>query len=236
MRPTECAVFLKDRTTSISLAPDGQAYPSPAQVTCIVFKRLDAAQRFCEAKVQTLPQLRCEIYDAQGLAHPPIAVILHPESQGREEAGPIWSRRRKLGAGALSLISLPLFWMGIWSSNSRDLAIFLGINCILVALRFLYWDFGLKHRTRAAQAPGEPSEDGKRRCLNSNYCFCSAVVLMSFSETRSKTARTAGRLANPVHVHREVLRKAVIRTQWRSGCCQFTSPRLAGPRRRDNRR
>ena len=148
MRPTECAVFLKDRTTSISLAPDGQAYPSPTQVTCIVFNRLNAAQRFCEAKVQTLPQLRCEIYDAQGLAHPPIAVILHPEFQRREEAGPIWSRRRKLGAGALSLISLPLFWMGIWSSNSRDLAIFLGINCILVALRFLYWDFGLKHSER----------------------------------------------------------------------------------------
>jgi hypothetical protein len=148
IRPTECAVFLKDRATSTSLSPDGHAYPGPALVTCIVFNRLDAAQRFCEEKVQTLPQLRCEIYDARGLAYPPLAVILHPESQRQEDAGPIWLRRRKLCAGALSLISLPLFWMGTRSSNSGDVAIFLGINCILLALRFLYWDFGLKHSER----------------------------------------------------------------------------------------
>jgi hypothetical protein len=135
IRPTECAVFLKDRATSSSLSPDGHAYPSPSLVTCIVFNRLDATQRFCEEKVQALPQLRCEIYDAQGLAHPPLAVILHPESQRKEDAGPIWSRRRKWGAGALSLISLLLFWVGMCSSNSGDLAIFLSVNYILVALR-----------------------------------------------------------------------------------------------------
>jgi len=118
------------------------------RVTCLVFSRLDAAQRFCEEKVRALPQLRCEIYDSQGLAHPPLAVILHPESQRKEDAGPIWSRRRKLGAGALFPISLVLFWMGMRSSTSGDLAIFLGINCIFLALRLLYWNFGLKHSER----------------------------------------------------------------------------------------
>lgn len=148
MHPTECAVFLRDRTSSNPLASDGQAYASPAEVTCIVFSCLDAAIRFCEARVRALPRLRCEIYDSQGLAHPPLAVILHPEAQPKEDAGPIRSRHRKLGASAFSLISLPLFWMGARSSSSGDLAIFLGINCILLALRFLYWDLGLKHSER----------------------------------------------------------------------------------------
>jgi hypothetical protein len=148
IRPTECAVFLKDRTTSTPLTLEAQPYPSPAEVTCIVFHSLDAAQQFCEAKVQALPQLRCEIYDAQGLARRPLAVILHPESQRKEDGGPVWSRRRKWMAGTLFLISLPLFLLGMRGSNSGDLAIFLGINCILLALRFLYWDFGLKHSER----------------------------------------------------------------------------------------
>lgn len=146
--PAECAVFLKDRTSSVSLASDGRAPASPAAATRIVFKRLDAAQRFCEAKVHALPRLRCEIYDSQSLAYPPLAVILHPESQRKEDAGPLWSWRRKWGAGALFLIALLLFRMAMHSSNSGDLAIFLGINCILLALRFLYWDFGLKHSER----------------------------------------------------------------------------------------
>jgi hypothetical protein len=60
IRPTDCAVFLKHRTISASLAPDGQPYSTPADATCIVFDRLDAARRFCEAKVQAMPHVRCE--------------------------------------------------------------------------------------------------------------------------------------------------------------------------------
>ncbi|MEI9973699.1 MAG: hypothetical protein WDO73_17600 [Ignavibacteriota bacterium] len=167
IRPTDCAVFLKHRTTSSALTPDGQPFRDSADVTCIVFERLDVAQRFCEAKVQALPHIRCEIYDAQGLARPPLLTIINPDLRAKEQTGSIWSRRRKLIAGGLGLASIPLFWVGMVSSTSSDLAVFLAINCLVLALRFLYWDFGLKNRRAgAAQTGGSASQVGTRRCLS----------------------------------------------------------------------
>ena len=121
MRPTDCAVVLKSQATSASLGTDGQPFRKLADTTCIVFDRLDEAQRFCESKVQALPHLRCEIYDAQGLAHPPLLVIIHPDRQRKEEpahfgraAGnslPVlshWSRYRCSGLGCANPI--PVTW------------------------------------------------------------------------------------------------------------------------------
>jgi hypothetical protein len=146
VRPTECAVFLKDGSTSTPLASDGRPFSDPAGITCMVFESMDAAQRFCEAKVEALPHLRCEIYDARGLSHPPLLVIAHPDQQRNDESGSGSSRRRKVVAGGVLLTAAPLFWMG-WSKSS-DLAIFLAINCVFVAVRLVYWDFGVKHRER----------------------------------------------------------------------------------------
>jgi len=148
MGATACAVFLKDRTTSAALQPNGHPFPNPADTTCIVFPCVDGAQRFCESKVQSLPHLRCEIYYAQGLAHPPLLVIVHPDLLRKEQAGSSWSRRRKVVAGAFALLSVPLFWFGVRSTTSSDLAIFLAINCLFLALRFIYWDFGTRHHER----------------------------------------------------------------------------------------
>lgn len=148
MRPTQCAAFLKHRATSAPLRPDGQPFPTAADTTCIVFDRVDEAQRFCEEKVAALPNIRCEIYDAHGLARRPLLVVVHPDAQRQEQAGSYWSRRRKLIACIFCLISVPLFWWGVHSSNSSDIAIFLAINCLFVALRFVYWDAGTRHRER----------------------------------------------------------------------------------------
>jgi hypothetical protein len=94
--PTQCAAFLKDRQSSVSLDADGKPYSNPEATACFVFDRLAAAQQFCEAKMLALPHMRCEIYDAEGLAHPPLMVIVHPDERHREETSSFWSRRRKL--------------------------------------------------------------------------------------------------------------------------------------------
>ena len=130
IRPTECAVFLKNRTASASLAPDGQPYPKSADITRVVFDRLDAAQRFCEAKVRALPHLRCEIYDAQGLARPPLLVIIHPDLQRKRILAP-FGRTAGNFLPVLSIISAPFFWIGMRQSSSSDLATFLAFNCTL---------------------------------------------------------------------------------------------------------
>ena len=151
MRPTQCAVFLKDRITSTALTADGYAFPTPAETACFLFDNVDEAQRFCEMRVVALPHLRCEVYDAEGLARPPLLVIVHPQFQRKEQAGSRWSRVRKLAAGCLTVAGAALLWFGVRSSNASDLAIFLAINCLFVALRFVYWDFGTRHHERERQ-------------------------------------------------------------------------------------
>ncbi len=147
--PGDCAVFLKDRADStVLLNPDGRRYVQSGDATCVVFHCLDAAQRFCQSKVRDLPHVRCEIYDKDGPRHPPMLVILHPTFQSREESGPIWLRRRKLIMTVLFLVAIPLFWIGARGSTSGDVAIFLGINCVLLALRLLYWHAGFSGSER----------------------------------------------------------------------------------------
>jgi hypothetical protein len=151
IRPTQCAVFLKDRLTSTPLSPESQPFRSPNEITCLLFDTITEAQQFCEAKVIERPNLCAEVFDAAGRAHPPLLVITHPDSHGSQEAGPVWSRRRRLIAVGLLLAVPPLIWIDWRRRNTLILPTFLAFNCILTALRFLYWDFGLKRRERETQ-------------------------------------------------------------------------------------
>ena len=144
--PNQCAVFFKHRETSLALTPDGNPYRDPVATTCVLFDRIDDARRFCEAKVKLLPNLRCEIYDSEGLVHPPLLVVIHPDHQHKEESGSFWSRRRRVIALALFLAAPPLIWIDMRRNNTLILPTFLAFNFILAGLRFLYWDFGIKHR------------------------------------------------------------------------------------------
>ena len=79
MRPADCAVFLKRRDHSAVLASAGAEFADPEHATCRLFPSFEAAQQFSEAKVRELPHVCCEIYDSQGLASPPLAIVIHPE-------------------------------------------------------------------------------------------------------------------------------------------------------------
>jgi hypothetical protein len=144
--PTQCAVLLKGHKSSVPLSPAGQPFAKREDATCLLFDRLDTAQKFCEAKVLALPHVSCEILNAQGRALPPLMVITHPDYVNDNDYGSSWSRRRKLIAVCLLLISGPLFWLDWRRQATLILPTFLGFNCILLAMRFLYWDFGARHR------------------------------------------------------------------------------------------
>jgi len=144
--PTQCAVFFQDRGSSAPLSSAGKPFAKREDATCLLFDRLDAAQQFCEAKVLSLPHVCCEILDAQGRAHPPLLVITHPDFHRDNDYGSTWSRRRKIIAVALILASAPLFWLDWKHHGGLILPTFLAFNCILLAMRFLYWDLGARHR------------------------------------------------------------------------------------------
>ncbi len=146
MGPTQCAVLLQDRKSSVALSPAGRPFAKREDATCLLFDSVDAAQQFCEAKVLGLPYVSCEILDAQGRAHPPLMVITHPDYHSDDDSGSTWSRRRKFIAVGLVLVSGPLFWLDWKHHATLILPTFVGFNCILLAMRFLYWDFGVRNR------------------------------------------------------------------------------------------
>ena len=112
----------------------------------MLFDTAAEAQQFCEAQVIESPNLSCEVFDAAGRARWPLLVITHPGTRATEDAGPIGSRRRRLIAAVLLLAAPPLIWLDWRRGNTLILPSFLAFHCILAALRFLYWDFGLKQR------------------------------------------------------------------------------------------
>jgi hypothetical protein len=144
--PTQCAVLLQDRKSSVPLSPAGRPFARVEDATCLLFDHLEAAQKFCEAKVLELPNICCEIMDAQGRAHPPLMVITHPDYHREDDTGPTWSRRRRLISVGLVLISGPLLWLDWRHHGMLVVPTLLAFNCILLAMRFLYWDFGVRHR------------------------------------------------------------------------------------------
>jgi len=144
--PTQCAVIFKDATTLAPLSSSGEPCERAGDATCTLFDSIETAQRICEGKVATQPNLRCEIFDRQGLAHPPLVVVLHPSWQQRDESGPSWVKRRKLIAAVFCAGALVLLWFDRSHGWSSFIPTFFAINLIVAALRFIYWDFGLRHR------------------------------------------------------------------------------------------
>jgi hypothetical protein len=144
MRPNQCAVLLKDRTTSTPLSPEGRPYPSVTDCTCLLFDGLDVAQRFCETKVKALPFLCCEVFNSEGRAKPPLLVITHPDYQRDDDSGPASSRRRMVLAALLLAGAAGLFSINL--RGESIMATLLASNCALLGLRFLYWEYAVKHR------------------------------------------------------------------------------------------
>ncbi|MFN7993561.1 MAG: hypothetical protein U0Q18_08170 [Bryobacteraceae bacterium] len=143
---SQCAAFFKDRVTSAPRTAEGRPFPDNSKTTCLIFDHLDQAQRFCRDKVEAQPGLRCEIYDAEGLAHPPLLVIVHPGRQDQEDTSSRSSRKRRLVATVLVLASGPLIWVDMRRNFTLVLPTFLALNCIVAGLRFVYWEFATRHR------------------------------------------------------------------------------------------
>ena len=146
--PTQCAVFLKDALTAAPFSPAGDPLVDGQDATCLVFDNIDPAQQFCEALVTSRPHVCCEIFDREGLAHPPLVVILHPSRRRHDQSGALWAKRRGAIAAVLLCGALPLIWVDWKNGWSSFLPTFFAINMIVAGLRFVYWDFGLRQRER----------------------------------------------------------------------------------------
>jgi hypothetical protein len=94
--------------------------------------------------VKALPSLCCEVFNFEGRAKPPLLVVIHPDYESDDDSGPAASRRRKLIVAGLFIAGAALFSINL--RGESIMATFLGSNCLLFGLRFLYWEYAVKHR------------------------------------------------------------------------------------------
>ena len=142
VRPAQCVVFLRDRFTPEARDGNGVRYADPDDATCFVFDRFEDARRFCEAKTQSFPNLRCAVYDAEGLAHPPLFVSAGPERRQTLGFGVVSVRIRRAIAAAMLLVAPVFIWIDIRGDYALIFPTFVALNCILAGVRLLAWDFG----------------------------------------------------------------------------------------------
>src|SRR5262245_56587239 len=65
------AVFHSDVGTDVEKTSDGRYLQPGEDSVCMVFDSLVEAETYCEAKVEAIPNLRCDIYDHTGKSRPP---------------------------------------------------------------------------------------------------------------------------------------------------------------------
>jgi hypothetical protein len=82
---------------------------------CTIFDTLADAEQYAKEQVSLKPQLRCRIYDHQGLAKPPVREIRGTQYVGESEISP---RFRRWGGSVLFFGGLALIIVD-WSADFR---------------------------------------------------------------------------------------------------------------------
>lgn len=136
VRPTQCAVFasLVDGGDPCDL--DGVR--SGAVPTCTIFDSLADAEAFCLARIERLPAVRFDVFDAGGRSRPALLTIVHPSRNAALEGHVGSVRVRRWTAVALLIAAPVLFWLD-WGYYDGLLMVptLLGFNALLLAGRLL---------------------------------------------------------------------------------------------------
>ena len=146
--PTQCAVLFKDFETAAPVSYRGEPFQKMSDCTFVLFDRLDEAKSFCEAQVKRHPSMCAEIFDHEGRAKEPLAVVMDASVAEKGELSASSVRKRRIWAATLFCAGAPLIaydwskeWDLIWPAV-------LGINMTVVGLRLLYWNTGRAERNR----------------------------------------------------------------------------------------
>jgi hypothetical protein len=147
----EYALFFKDANSGQEMKADGTQVLRPEESTCLIVDSLDEALNFAQARVDTSPSLRCDIYDWQGKANPPLASIVHQDRKAEENTEALGWRRISWGIMLLPVgIMLVLYdWRHEWVLIYPA---FFGINIIAAGARMIIWGLGTIENSRRSAA------------------------------------------------------------------------------------
>lgn len=138
------AVFHSDIASDVEKNPDGQYLKPGEESTCTVFDSLAEAEAYCEAKVEVIPNLRCDIYDHTGKSRPPLLTYVNRIHLRAPNKRARWG-------WALIAASVPCFWIEWHYHGILVVPMVIGLNLIFAGLRLIYWGKGGQEKRRAAR-------------------------------------------------------------------------------------
>jgi hypothetical protein len=138
------AVFHSDLATDIERTPEGHYLQPGEDSTCLVFDSLAEAESYCEAKVEQIPSLRCDIYDHTGKSKPPMLSYVNKIHLNAPAKRAYWG-------WALVAASLPLFWDAWIHHGTHVISMVVGVNLVFGGLRLVYWGAGSAEKRRSQQ-------------------------------------------------------------------------------------
>jgi hypothetical protein len=117
---------------------DGVVFASPDAVTCAIFDSLSEATAFCQARVEQVPGVRFEIFDAAGRTSPPLLTVVHSSREGGLEGNRHSRRVATWGAAAL-LVTAPILVWYDWAKHDGLLVLptIAGLNFLVFGARLL---------------------------------------------------------------------------------------------------
>jgi hypothetical protein len=150
LRPGQIVAFAKRIDTGMPCRPDGEPFEKEESVTCVVFDAVDEARDWCEARVQSAPLARFDVFGHDGRAQPPLLTIVHPSRRESLDGSESDLRRRTRIAVALVAGGVPLMLFAYSISGDRDpiLPGFIGLNMVLIALRLLWMNLASREAER----------------------------------------------------------------------------------------
>jgi len=161
LRPGQVVAFAKRLDTGVACTPDGEPFPTEDSVTCSVFDAIEEGRDWCEARVQSAPLVRFDIFGHDGRVQSPLVTVVHPSQRESLDGSESEMRRRTRIAVALVAGGVPLMIFAYSISGHRDpiLPGFIGLNMVLIALRLLWMNMASREteRSRRDRLAGYPA-------------------------------------------------------------------------------
>lgn len=147
VHPGQYAVFHSDIATDVEKTPEGRYLQPGDDSTCTIFDSLADAEAYCEAKVEAIPNLRCDVYDHTGKSRPPLLTYVNRIHLNA-------SNRRARWGWILIGASLPCFAIEWYYHGTLVVFAVIGINLVFAGLRLIHWGKGGQEKRRAVRQNG----------------------------------------------------------------------------------
>ncbi len=154
IQPGQYAAFLSDIETGAEMRGDGSYVDAGTVGCCLLFDSLEEAERYCCAKVEDFPNLRCDVFDSHGRANPPVAIFANRRHRRKLDSPA--EARRLMGWGVIAIAaSFPLFWFAWARRGEAWIAAFFGMQLFIAGLRVLHWGYSVEEGLRYEKAESD---------------------------------------------------------------------------------